>query len=130
MKVYVAARFYEKELVLQVYKLLQEAGHEISADWTMHKNIKPYSQNLETAKDYAVEDIEGVRKSDIFILLLGDQPGTGVSTELGVAIMSFLTFAKPKIYLVGNQLDQNFCFFHPVVIRKKTIGDVLQEINK
>ncbi len=130
MKVYVAARFYEKEIVLDVYKKLKAQGHTITADWTPHKNIKPYSQNPDTAKEYAIEDIEGVRNSDIFILILGDQAGTGTSSELGAAILSNLSFQKPKIFVVGKYIDQNFCFYHPSVIRKDTIEDVFKEINQ
>ena len=128
MKVYVAARFYEKEIVLDTYKKLKKLGHIITADWTPHKNIKPYSKNPDIAKDYAIEDIVGVKDCDVFILILGDQAGTGTSSELGAAIMSQLLNKKPKIYVVGEYLDQNFCFYHPSVIRRKTIQDVLKEL--
>jgi len=129
LKVYVAAPFSDKKVVLDTYKKLRTAKHEIIADWTVHKDIKPYSQNLDTAKDYAIEDIDGVRNSEVFILILGTQPGTGSSTELGAAIMSFLCFAKPKIYVVGKYIDQNFCFFHPSVELRDSIDEVIEEIN-
>ena len=50
MKIYVAARMFEKNEVLRIYKLLRKKGHEISVDWTWHKNIKPYDKNSKIAK--------------------------------------------------------------------------------
>ena len=66
--IYVAAKFEDKEKVLEIYKKLKTAGHEISYDWTKHKPIKPYEKNQTLAKDYTKNELEGIRKSDIFII--------------------------------------------------------------
>lgn len=129
MKVYVAARMFEKDEVLRMYKLLKKAGHEISADWTWHKNIKPYDQNPETAKDYSIEDMNGVIDCDVFILVTSESPGTGSAGEFGAAILSNLKLGKPKIYVVGQYIGNNFFYFHPAVVRKNTIDDVLKELK-
>ncbi len=128
MKVYIAARFFEKNKVREIYKQLTDKGHTISADWTVHLNAKPYDKNRELSRDYAIEDINGVKDCDIFILITSEEIGAGTSTELGAAIMSHITRGKPKIYIVGEYISKNFCFFHPSVIHRTSINDVLKEI--
>lgn len=128
MKIYVAARFSEKKEVLRIYKLLREKGHTIIADWTLHKNIDPYDKNQAIAKKYAIEDIEAVTNSDVFILLTSAKPGLGSTTELGAAIASNELSGKPKIYVLGTHMSQNFCYFHPSVNRFKTIKQLLDVV--
>ena len=55
----------------------------------MHKQIRPYEENMQTAAGYATEDVRGVRGCDIFILIT-DTDGHGMYVELGIAIQSFL----------------------------------------
>jgi hypothetical protein len=128
MKFYVAARFTEKGQVKKIYKHLQEKGHEITADWTLHKTIKPYDKNAAIAKSYAIEDMNGVINADVFILLTSEHTGAGSAGELGAAILSQVKTGKPKIYVVGMRMDNNFFYFHPAVIRKNTIEEVLQAL--
>lgn len=129
MKIYIAARFIEKEEVSRLYKLLSQKGYEITTDWTLHKSIKPYEENQELARRYTTEDIEGVRDCDVFILL-SDESGTGMHVELGAAIFSNIKFRKPKIYVVGKYKSNHMFYFHPSVNRRETIGEVLEEIRE
>lgn len=115
MKIYVAARIFEIEKVRYIYRLLEKSGHQIAADWTYHKNIKPYDKHPKFAKDYAEEDMDGVKNCDIFILLTSEETGSGNAGELGAAILSFLLRGKPKIYVVGSHMGKNFFYFHPTV---------------
>lgn len=128
MKIYVAARFYEKDEVRRIYRLLLAKDHQITADWTLHENIKPYSQNPVIAGEYASEDIDGVTSSDAFILLTGEKVGGGVSSELGAAIASYEAFEHPKIYIVGPYFDNSVMYYHPAVNRRDTIEEVLSEL--
>jgi hypothetical protein len=128
MKIYVAARMFEAEEVKRIYHMFEKKGHEISADWTWHKNIKPYDKNQKTAKQYAIEDMNGVVDSDVFILLTSEFPGAGSSGELGAAIMSNIKLGKPKIYVVGKDIGNNFFYFHPSVRRRENIDQVLTEL--
>ena len=107
---------------------MTEKGHEITADWTSHKTIKPYEDNQEIAQEYSIEDIDGVRGSDIFILI-SDQAGTGMHTELGAAIISNLDKGKPKIYVIGDYTSRSMFYFHPSVNRRKSIKEVLDELE-
>lgn len=129
MKIYIAARFDRRHEVLELYKLILEHGHEITADWTLHKPIKPYEQNEELAAKYANEDIEGVKNCDVFIILSDEGGSTGMYVELGAAILSNLKCGKPKIYVIGDKLRSMF-YFHPVVNRRKNINEVFEEIEK
>ena len=129
MKIYLAARFDKKQEVRDLYERFKKLGYEISADWTLHKPIKPYKNNPETARDYSIEDIDAVRNCDVFILMT-DEAGTGMYVELGAAISSNLEHGKPKIYVIGEHTSRSMFYFHPSVNRRKTIDDVLQEIEK
>lgn len=129
MKIYIAARFRKKEEVANLYKLVVGSGHKIAGDWTLHKPIKPYEQNQALAKRYSVEDVEGVRNSDVFVLL-SDNGGRGAHVELGVAILANLVCGKPKIYVVGEHASGSMFYFHPAVNRRENLDQVLREIKK
>lgn len=130
MKIYIAARFERKQEVRDLCRLLTEKGHEITADWTLHKPIKPYEKNQELAQQYSIEDINGVKDSDIFILLSDEGGSIGMYVELGIAILSNLMFGKPIIYIVGDYTSRSMFYFHPSVNRRKNINHVLKEIEK
>lgn len=130
MKVYVIARSTEKELVRHIYRQLQVSGHEISFDWTRHKNIKPYDENPKIARQYATEDMEGLRYSDVVLYITSKQIGAGTSTELGGAIATQLATGKPAIYAVGEFASNNCFHFHPAVQIYNTVEDVLAELGE
>lgn len=129
MKIYVAARFHDKEKVKEIYTLLKQNGHEISADWTWHTKFNPYSKHVQEVKSYATEDIEGIKNCDVFILLTSKEAGAGSSTELGAALSLTLQTDKPKIYVIGEYIDENMFFFHPAVKIRKNVNEVLKEIK-
>jgi hypothetical protein len=129
MKVYVSAKFNDKERVQSVYALLKQAGHTITHEWIHNKPSYPFSDDPAFTAQCAAEDIEGVRRADVFILLSNAEPSMGASAELGAAIALFLNFKKPYIYVIGPHFDSNFCFYHPAVVRKDSVEDVLAEMN-
>jgi hypothetical protein len=126
---YVASRFASREEVRKIYSRLEKLGYTISYDWTNHKSIKPYENNPELAGEYSAEDMEGARKSDLFILIT-DEAGTGIHSELGGAIDHYLEFKKPIIYVVGEHLNSSMFFFHPCIKRRATIDDVIKEVKE
>lgn len=69
MKIYVAAKFEEKQLVKEVQAALVKAGHTITHDWTN----KPAT------------DLNGVREADLLVLLLPPAGGESM-IELGAAL--------------------------------------------
>jgi len=128
MKFYVAARFDLREEVKRIHKLLKEHGHEITYDWTNEEKIKPYDKNQELASRYSIKSVRGVRDSDVFILI-SDAAGTDMYGEIVAAIISNSIDKKPQIYVIGNYLDKSKFFFHPSVNRRRTIEEVLDEVN-
>lgn len=126
LKVYVAAKFSDKERVRGVYAQLRAAGHHITAEWFDHKPTTPFSENKELAEFYAQKDINGVLAADIFILLSHAEPSMGASAELGAAIASYIHFGKPKVFVVGPHFDVNFAFYHPCVQRVASVEEVIK----
>jgi len=129
MKFYIAARFGLKDLVREMYRKIQERGHEIIGDWTVHKEAKPYDKNPELAREYATEDIDSARNCSCLVLV-SDGAGTNMYAELGVAISSHLERGRPMIYIIGNYRARSMFFFHPSVNRKfSTIEEVLDDVK-
>lgn len=129
MKIYVAAKFTDQERVKQVYALLKDVGHTITHEWIHHKSSYPFNADPAYTAQCARNDIAGVLAADVFILLTHIEPSLGASAELGAAVGSYLAFKKPVIYVVGPHFDANFCFWHPAVIQKETVDEVLAELR-
>jgi hypothetical protein len=126
MKVYVAGKFQKKDLVLEAYKKIEELGHEVSYDWTTHKSIKPYSENVGIAEEYSENELEGISKSDVFIYIT-DEKGTTLPMEFGSALMSAKIKKKPLIYVVGEFNDKSPWFFNKLVKRRNTLDGVFED---
>jgi len=128
MKFYVAARFGLKDQVGGIYKTLQDKEHEIIADWTEHKPIKPYDENQNLSRDYSVEDVDAAMNCDVFIFISSDA-GTGMYVELGAAIANNIKSGSPKIYVIGEHTARSMFYFHPSVIRKNTLEEVFEDLG-
>lgn len=129
MKIYVAARFHEKERVQEIYKKLLQDGHTITQDWTLCTTQKPYSVNSADAAECVQHDIVGVEQCDVFIFITNPAIGAGSAAELGAALMSNLLRNTPHIYAVGPYVEDNIVLYHPVVKMRDSIDDVIQEIK-
>ncbi len=128
MKVYVAAKLENKENVKSLHNKLAEKGHEITHDWTAHKEIRPYDKNRELALEYSTHEIKAVKDSDVFILLSEEDGGTGLHIEFGMALILNKLFGKPKIYVVGEANSRSTFYFQNCVKRVDTLEDVLKEL--
>ena len=131
MKIYVASKFENKPEVQRILTLLRQKGHQITADWTIHQHVQPVTdQNRELATEYAIQDLNGTKECDIFIFLTIQAVGLGSTTEFGAALLSSVINKKPKVYVVGEYLDTNLFYIHPNVTIKKTIEEVIDELEK
>jgi hypothetical protein len=128
MKIYIAAKFKDKDKVKKLNAFFKKKGFKLSGDWTDHVQVKPYDKEPKRSKEYAIEDISSSINCDVFIVLTNEDGGTGCATELGAAIGSYLISKKPKIYVVGKHLGVNMFYFHPSVNRGKTIDEVIEEL--
>ncbi|NQS88311.1 hypothetical protein HQ584_00755 [Patescibacteria group bacterium] len=100
--------------------------HTISVDWTTHLPIKPYEENPELAAEYAEEDIEGVKKCDIFVLIPEETGGGTQFSELGAAIVSENV---QRVFVVGPHNNRSTVFFHPKVERVDSIEEVFERVE-
>lgn len=110
LRVYIASSFEQKSAVRRTYKLFIKQGHVITADWTVHTEIAALSNKHEQEdlrKQYSIEDAEGVRSAEVFVLLPGKRKSTGAHIELGIALGAKV----PNIFIVSKQLDIQL-FYH------------------
>lgn len=128
MKIYIAGRTTQREEVKRYNDIFAKMGL-IVLDWTLNKNTKPYLEHPDLVKKYSISDLNHVRECDVFVMLLNEVPGTGQTTELGAAIISNSFHKKKRIYIVGEHLDKNMFYFHPSIVQKRTMEEVIKEIG-
>ena len=125
MKIYVASSFEQKNDTIEAHRKLREAGHEITLDWTTHKEIEAIQNDKKLAIDYAVQDVGGVLNADTYVLLLGDRKSAGAHIEFGIALGAKLK----NIYLVGEVKDPTLFYEHPSVKHVTSIEDLIKELG-
>lgn len=128
MKFYIASRVKNKELVKRIHKTLIESGHEALSNWIDEEDIIPYEKHIEASKIRAIECVNYSSGCDVFILV-SDESGAGMYTELGVALKSNTLSNKPQIYVIGDYINRSMFFFHPAIKRFKTIDEVLENLK-
>lgn len=128
MKIYVAGKFQKKKEIIEIYNRMKLLGHEISYDWTTHKNIKPYSQNSKIAAKYSEKELKGIEDCDLFIYL-SDEGGTTLPMEFGSALILAKIKNKPKVYALGDFNDKSPWFFNKRVKRVNSIDDLIKDLR-
>jgi len=128
MKFYIASRVKNKQLVRKIHKTLTKLGHEVLSDWVDETDIIPYEKHIEASKIRAIECAKYSSECDVFILV-SDESGAGMYTELGIALNSNISGNKPKIYVIGDYVNRSVFFFHPFVKRFKTMDEVLEDLK-
>lgn len=91
-KVYVAAKFTEKDRVRALYTALKEAGHTITFDWTTGEVVGNELEAFRAAQN----DLAGVHDADV-VVLLPHAYSRGAYVELGYALA-----LNKKIIVVGG----------------------------
>jgi len=117
VKIYVAGKYEERRRIRRLMVELENMGHTISSDWTVH----------EMYHDLAVcaqEDYEGVRNCDALVAIV-DIPlkYQGLWVEVGLA----LAWGK-RVLLVGEFGES--CIFSklPWISKYPTINDLLNHL--
>lgn len=128
MKIYVAGKFEKKDIILNIYQKVREMGHLVSYDWTTHKDIEPYSENQDTARQYSENELAGIGDCDLFIYLADDK-GTTLPMEFGAALMRKKLTGKPEIFAVGEHNARSPWFFNRLVKRVGSVDEVLEEMS-
>lgn len=116
MRVYVAAKFEEKDRVRQMIGVLRNMGHQITHDWTLEETQFDSSkhENLPYYKKCAEGDAQGVMTADVFIILTSTS-GKGLYVEMGMAAAKGL-----PIIAVGPHFNSIF-YELPNVTKVQTI---------
>lgn len=118
MKIYVAGKWEERQIIRKIHDSLVSGGHSITCDWTNHTEHSH-------AKDYAVEDIEGVKQCDLLIAYMYNEYAyKGVWAEIGAA----LVLDKPVIIL-GNMANTGIFSHHPLVTKVDSFFNIFEIIR-
>ncbi len=113
-RIYVASSFEQRDEVSALHRLLRNAGHTITADWTTHREITSLESIVEREKlkqQYAIEDTNGVKTATIYVLLLGNRKSTGAHIELGVALGSNIN----RVCIIGEPDTSQLFYSHPAI---------------
>lgn len=130
MKFFVTGRSTNYERVKQTFDLIEQLGHAVILRWTDFPLIKPYNENITKAAEFSVQQINGIEKTDIFIIFAHND-GTGVFTEFGAALALAQLRGAPKIYAIGDDVVKSAAMFHyhPLVLWKGSIEEVFADID-
>ena len=128
MKFYISSRVKDKNEVQEIIKDLKDKGHEITLDWTHFDSLRPYDEYENKSKKHSISFFKAIEKADVFILI-SNEAGTGMYTELGIALKQHLYSEKPSIYIIGDHLSRSIFFFHPSVNRVSNLEEVLDDLN-
>jgi hypothetical protein len=121
MKIFVSGKIGEEESVKEVMGLLQEAGHEITFDWTKIDHLRPYDENAAASREAAVKESRAVKDADALIILAHDR-GVGMYVELGIAICSGI-----PIRVITNKKSRTMFFHHPLVKKVDNLEQIIEE---
>ncbi|MBP6945262.1 hypothetical protein KBD61_05005 [Patescibacteria group bacterium] len=122
---YVAGSLDKGNQLKETVTLLEEKGHTISFDWTIHPVLKPYQEHLDQTPLFAQKALNGANECDIFLLFPDEVGGVGQFVELGAAIFSKRVHS---IFIIGPHNQRSLMFFHPRVQRVDSLDDVLKTI--
>lgn len=130
MKIFVTGRSSNYERVVEAFDAIEAAGHTVALRWTDLPMIKPYADNQTKAGEFAMNQVEGIIESDVFVLIAHND-GTGVFTEFGAALALAQLHGKPTIYAIGDETVQAAAMFHyhPLIQWRVSLDEVLSEIG-
>lgn len=121
MKIYVAGKYQEREIISQLMRALERQGHTITCDWTSHVYATP-----EVHASYCVDDCKGVQDCELYLGIF-QHPFRyrGALVELGIA----LGLSK-KIIIVGHAEDDCIFMLHPDIKRINYIAEIPEAIKQ
>lgn len=134
MKIYVAARYSERDKVRAIYNRLESLGHDISHKWTEHEEDWPkdskgeniYSANVAYSRVLVDEDAKGVRNCDVLLLMDTKAGGKGKFIEYGMA----LALSKPCIVVNSYDVSECMFYFHPNVVICLDLDSAISMLSK
>ncbi len=104
-------------------KLLQEAGHELTFDWTKIDHLRPYDENMAACREAAIKESRSIKDADVLIVLAHER-GVGMYVELGIAIGSGI-----PVRVVTDVESRTMFFHHPLVKKVDSLEQILEEFS-
>ena len=134
MKFFISGQINDIANVRAVMRSVQEAGHEITHDWTQTDTFLGGAEdklaNKHESGIRAAKDIQGVLDSDMYVLVSHNKEvGKGMYVELGAALALYESSGKPSVYIIGPMNHLSVFYLHPAVIHRNTIEDVVLDLR-
>ena len=123
MKFFVSGKVGVEDDAKAAMKVLRDAGHEITFDWTETEHLRPYDENATASREAAVKESRGVEEADVLIVIAHNR-GVGMYVELGIAIGSGV-----PVRIVTNEESRTMFFHHPLVRKVQSIEQILEEFS-
>lgn len=121
LNVYCAGKYNDEFMPINI-SLIEKEGYNITYNWTLNKHL-PQSQA-------ALNDIEGVKKCDILIVIMNDKKYEyrGTFCEVGCAL------GLDKRIIIVNNNKESFCttncfYHHPSIIHVNDITKAIRILN-
>lgn len=123
MKIYLASRFQNRELLKRVRDEWMEDGHEITSRWL--------DGDAGSLRETAAMDLADIKRADAFVLWLdkvqeGERPLTGCLTEFGYALAHWTKL----IIVVHPELSDCIFLNIPRVLKVSSWGDALEKLDR
>lgn len=134
MKFFISGQIKDTEAIQHQMRQVNEAGHEITHDWTSSDVLLDTREaklaDLDESGIRAEKDIQGVVDSDVYVLSSDNEKvGKGMYVELGAALALHQLNGKPLVYIVGEMNHMSVFYLHPAVKHRDSIQEVINEID-
>lgn len=137
-EVFVSGQIGDIEYVRGVQDAFIEAGHHITHDWTRNetgdKMLAGQQAKFDSPEESARRanaDMQGVVDSEVYVICTdNEKSGKGMYVELGGALALNMTTGTPRIYLLGNKEHASIFYFHPSIILKNRVEEILSDMNE
>jgi hypothetical protein len=124
MKWYVSSRTRHRAAVRGLLELLAQHGHEAACDWTRFDQKEV--ANPRQVSSLALNVSLAIKDCDIF-MMIGDDAGTDMYVELGIALAYNAPAGKPLIYVVGSHSERSLMHSHPAIRHESTVANVFRK---
>ncbi len=127
MKIYVAGKWEQRELINGFIRRLKALGYQITHNWT-HEDDSGLEG--EARENYLVscaqDDLEGVLRADV-LLVFHHPGGQGLFVEVGAALAT----RRIPVLVIGDDGGRTPIFYRlPQVKRMETWDEVLRELAR